>query len=156
MPIFTFIKLCDPGALHKLLAQNGFLVSGISYDSGTNTTSVILGDGEVKDPTSVVNSYVYSAPVVYDYPQLYKNAQATVTSAITQYNTAVTNYTTALGNWNRAGGTVTTGNAVAKLTAAEQQITACASAIQAAASAINALVGVVTVLAQHDSIIEEE
>lgn len=156
MPTFTFIKLVDPGALHKLLVQNGFLVSGISYDSGTNTTSVILEEGETKDPTQVVNSYVYSAPVVYDYPQLYKNAQATVTSAITQYNTAVTNYTTALGAWNSAGGTVTTGNAVAKLTAAEQQITACASAIQAAASAINALVGVVTVIAQRTRLEDQE
>ena len=63
MPVFTFIKLVDPGALHKLLVQNGFLVSGISYDSGTNTTSVILEEGETKDPTQVVNSYVYSALV---------------------------------------------------------------------------------------------
>lgn len=156
MPTFTFIKLVDPGALHKALVAAGFLVSGISYDSGTNTTTVMLEEGETKDPTSVVNAYVYSAPIVYDYPQLYQNAQATVTAAITQYNTAVTNYAAATGNWTAAGGNVTTGNAVAKLTAAEQQIQACASAIQAAAAAINALVGVVTVLAQHDSIIEEE
>lgn len=152
---FLFTKECNPEVIHKQLTDSGFAVVGIVYDSGSNQTKVLLEDAETKDPTSVINSYVYVAPVYPDYPQLYTDAQATVNQALVQYNGAVTNYVAALGSWNAAGATVTSGNALSKLTACENMVVACASAIEAAKNSIAALVSVVTVLAQERNLASE-
>ena len=89
---FFFIKEVDCGALHQALLAASFLVSGVSYDSGNNQTTVMLEDTETKDPTSVVNAYVYVPYVPPDYPTLYTNASSVVQNALTQYNTAAANY----------------------------------------------------------------
>jgi hypothetical protein len=146
MKTFQFNKKVDPGVLHKILASSGFIIIGITYDSGTNISNVMLDDTETKDPTSVVDAYVYTPYIPPNYPNLYSNAQTTVNSALTQYNNAVTNYQTALTAWNSASTTTTKFNAV------EGQVVACASAISATKEAIAALVNVVKVLAQERSI----
>jgi hypothetical protein len=153
---FVYIKLVDAGKLHKYIADAGYGIVGIVYDSGLNQVTVRLLDSETRDPTSLVNSYVYTAPVIPDYPVLYANAQQTVQDALVQYNTAVGNYTTALTSWNSYGATVTSGNALNKLTACENMVVACASAIQAARNSIGALVDVVTILAKNNSLQENE
>jgi len=156
MPSFVFTKLVDPGVLHRLLVTEGFLVSGITFDSGTNQTTVILEEGEEKDPTAIVGAYVYVPYVPPNYPQLYADASQVVQDALTQYNAAAELYGTAYNAWVSAGATVTSGNALTKLTAAGNAIVALASAIDAEKDAIAALVNVVTVLARNASVVEEE
>jgi hypothetical protein len=169
MPAFNFVKQVDCGALHKLLIQNGFDVVGVSFDSGTNITTIELADTETKDPTSIVNSYVYVPYVPVNYPQLYSDASATVQNALNQYNSAVTtynsavaSYTAALTVWNNAATPTNLATAVIKINASEQMTVACASAIQAEATALQAakdsiaaLVSVVTVLARKNRVVEE-
>lgn len=171
MPTFFYnLEHCDAGALHKLLAQNGFDVSGVSFDSGTNITRVDLADTETKDPTSIVNSYIFVPYVPINWTQLYTDAVAGVTSAQntvntakgilsddlalynsantnlgtaqSQYNTAAGNYSTATTAYGAAGATVNTTNAVAHLVQAENQILALASACQALLGAMQAQAGI--------------
>jgi hypothetical protein len=152
---FKYTKKVDPEALHKQIANAGFLILGVSYDSGTDETTVMLDDAETKDPTDVVNAYVYVVPVYPNYPVLFSDAKQNVNDALTQYNGAVATYTTALGEWNAAGTTITSGNALVKLAACEHMVVATAAAISAEKDAIAALVQVVTVLAQRATITEE-
>jgi hypothetical protein len=183
---------CDPGVLHKLLKTNGFIflkntegveVGGISYDDGSKIATITLDPSETKNPTTIVNSYVYVPYVPPNYPLLYTNAQTTVTAALTTYNTAVSGYTgshsdlataktafaTARTAYNTAGLPVTSGNAVAHIKplsdmadaislamlAVDGQDTAFASAFPAIKASITALVDVITVLAKRVAIIEE-
>lgn len=150
-----FSKESNPEVLHKQLTDAGFSVQGIVYDSGKGVTTVILDESETKDPTTVVNSYVYTVPTYPDYPKLYSDAQKVVNQSLSQYNTAAANYVTALGAWNSAGASVTSGNALTKLAACENMVVACASAIEAAKNSIAALVAVVTVMATERNLTSE-
>jgi hypothetical protein len=176
MTVYTFSLPggCDPGRLHKELKTAGFVffkengveVGGISYDDGTKIATINLDPSETKDPTSIVNAYVYVPYVPPNYPVLYTNAQATVTAALATYNTAVAGYTTALATYNtkvtaytNAGIPVTSGNAVAHIQPLADAMQAIAAenaafalAFPAVKDAISALVGVVTVLAQRTSV----
>jgi hypothetical protein len=170
MPTFNFVKQVDCGALHKLLIQNGFDVVGVSFDSGTNITTVQLADTETKDPTATVNSYIFVPYVPINWTQLYNDAVVTVTSAKNtveiakgilqddlglynsantnlsnaqgQYNTAAGNYTTATTTYGNAGTPVNNTNAVAHLVAAESQIVSLASACQALLGSMQAQAGI--------------
>ena len=102
---FSLPNGCDPGVLHKLLKRNKFIflknakgaeVGGISYDDGTKIAIISLDPSETKDPATIVNSYVYVPYVPPDYPVLYGNAQAAVTSALAIYNDTVAGYTPAI------------------------------------------------------------
>lgn len=165
---FKFVnKLSDPGTLHKLLAQYGFNVEGVTCETGGPTTWVLLADTETKDPTIITNDYSYAPPIIYDYPSLYVVAQATVSNAkttlqdaVTQYDTAAANYINALNAFNTAGSPINTANAVSHLQPMENQIVALASACQAFKSAFQAVVSeidnlnsVVAILAQRDNVI---
>ena len=152
---FKYIKLVDPSKLHKAIANAGFNILGIMYDEGKNQTTVMLDDSETQDPTSIVEAYVYVAPVYPNYQELFASAKDTVGNALTQYNLAVAGYTTALAGWNSAGASVTSGNAIAKLVACEKMTVACATAIDATKDAIAALVEVVTVLAKNTNLEQE-
>ena len=176
MSVFTFSLPggCDPGVLHKQLKaagfvffkENGIEVGGISYDDGTKIASINLDSTETKDPTSIVNAYVYVPYVEPNWPLLYSNAQTVVTNALNTYNTAVAGYTTALSNYNAAiaaytsaGIPVTSGNAVSHIQPMANAIQAMAAenaafalAFPAVKDAISALVGVVTVLAQRTDV----
>jgi len=147
---FKYTKLVDPHKLHKQIENAGYNILGIVFDAGINLVTVMLDDSEDKDPTSVVDTYVYVEPVYPNYPALYATAQDTVQGALTQYNSAVANYVTALQAYNAASTTT------AKFNATESQIQACASAISAAKDAIAALVQVVTVLAKNNNVVQEE
>lgn len=147
---FKYTKLVDPHKLHKAIASAGFNILGIVFDAGTNLCTVMLDDSEDKDPTSVVDTYVYVEPVYPNYPALYATAQGVVQGALTQYNSAVTDYITALNAYNTAS------TSTAKINATESQIQACASAISAAKDAIAALVQVVTILAKNNNVVQEE
>lgn len=147
---FKYTKLVDPSKLHKAIAAAGLNILGIVFDASKNLCTVMLDDTEIRDPTSIINSYVYVTPVYPNYPVLYANAQQSVQGALTQYNTAVVNYTNALSAYNSASTTAT------KLTAAENQIQACASALVASKDAITALVQVVTVLAENNNVVDQE
>lgn len=154
---FKYTKKVDPSKLHKQIANAGFNILGIMYDEGKNQTTVMLDDSETKDPSSVVEAYVYAPPVVHNYPGLFAEAKGTVGGALTQYSTAKSGYVSALQEWNAAGTTVTSGNAVAKLAACEKMVTACASALEASKDAIATLVSVTTVLAKNSNLeVEEE
>lgn len=152
---FEFNKESNPEVLHEQLTEAGFSVQGIVYDSGKGVTKVILDESETKNPTTVVNSYVYAAPTYPDYPKLYSDAQKVVGQSLAQYNTAAANYVTALGAWNSAGASITSGNALTKLAACENMVVACASAIEAAKNSIAALVAVVTVMATERNLTSE-
>lgn len=164
MPVFQFVKTVDCGALHRLLVQNGFDVVGVTFDSGTNLTTVQLADTETKDPTAVVEEYIFVPYVPINWTQLYSDAVATVVSAQntvdtakgilqddlalynsantklqnaqSQYNTAAGQYITALNAWNSAANPTNLSQAVAKLNIAESQIQALASACQALLAAM--------------------
>lgn len=153
---FTFEKRCDPETLHGLLIGSDYRIIGVSYDSGRNQTTVMLDDLETKDPTQIVNSYVYTDPVYPNYPVLYTTAQQLVTGALNQYNSAVTSYTAALSVWNAQGASVTSGNALAKLAACENMVVATAQAIDATKEAVAALVAVVKVLARERNLSSED
>ena len=153
---FKYNKLVDPEQLHKQIAKAGFNILGIVFYSGDNIATVMLDDSETKDPTSIVEAYVYVKPVYPDYPKLYAEAQQTVVGALNQYNTAASSYINALAVWNNAGATITTGNALTKLAASEKMVEACATAIDAAKNAISALVSVVTVLAENSNLIHDD
>lgn len=153
---YKYTKLVDAGKLHKALAEAGYAVLGISYDSGRNEVTVMLDDSETKDPEPVVTAYVYVTPVFYDYTELFLEAQDVVAGALTQYNTAKDTYISALQAWNSAGSTITTSNALVKLGACERMVESCANALEASKDAIAALVQVVTVLARNNSLVEEE
>lgn len=170
MPVFPFTKQVDCGALHRLLVQNGFVVIGVTYDSGTNVTLVQLADSETKDPTAVVEAYIFVPYVPINWTQLYSDAVATVVSAQNtvdtakgilqddlalynsantnlqnaqnQYNTAAGQYSTAQNNWNSAANPTNLSLAVAKLNIAESQIQALASACQALLGAMQAQAGI--------------
>ena len=170
MTTYFFEKQVDCGALHKLLVQNSFDVVGVSFDSGTNITRVDLQEGETKDPTSIVNSYIFVPYVPVNWTQLYTDAVETVTAAQntvntakgilnddlslynsantnlgtaqSQYNTAASNYSTATTAYGTAGATVNTTNAVAHLVQAENQILALAGACQALLGAMQAQAGI--------------
>lgn len=175
---FSLPNGCDPGVLHKLLKTNGFIfwkdadgveVGGITYDDGTKLAIMSLDPSETKDPTTIVNSYVYVPYVPPNYPVIYANAQATVTSALATYNTAVAGYTAAIDDYNTAmaayitaGIPVTSGNAVAHVQPLADGVQAMAAenaafalAFPAIKDSIEALVGVVTILAKRVAIIEE-
>jgi hypothetical protein len=173
MPTFNLPNGCDPNVLEKQLNAAGFVFSpggGITYDSGTKTAIIDLDPSETKDPTSIVQAYVYVEYVPPNYPQLYSNASATVQNALTQYNTAVAGYSTALATYNtkvtaytNAGIPVTSGNAVAHiqpladaLQALAAENAAFALAIPALKDSVAALVSVVTVLAQRTNVVEED
>lgn len=164
MPVFQFVKTVDCGALHKLLVQNGFDVVGVTFDSGTNLTTVQLADTETKDPTAVVEEYIFVPHEPINWTQLYSDAVATVVSAQntvdtakgilqddlarynsantnlqnaqSQYNTAAGQYITALNSWNSAANPTNLSQTVAKLNIAESQIQALASACQALLAAM--------------------
>ena len=164
MPVFQFFKTVDCGALHRLLVQNGFDVVGVTFDSGTNLTTVQLADTETKDPTAVVEEYIFVPYEPVNWTQLYSDAVATVVSAQntvdtakgilqddlarynsantnlhnaqSQYNTAAGQYITALNSWNSAANLTNLSQAVAKLNIAESQIQALASACQALLAAM--------------------
>ena len=150
MKEYKYIKKVDPEKLHKQIANAGFKLLGVVYDSKLNQATIMLEDSETKDPTSLITSYVYVEPVNPDYPVLYANAQKTVDDSLDQYNSAVSIFQAATQAWNSAA------TSVAKINASEQQILACASAIQAAKEAIGALVDVVTVLAKNNSIVSDD
>ena len=147
---FKYTKLVDPSKLHKAIAAAGFNILGIVFDASINLCTVMLDDAEIQDPTSVVNAYVYVAPVYPNYPALYSSAQQDVQSALVQYNAAVVSYTAALSAFNSASTTA------AKFNAAEDQIKACASALSASKDAIAALVQVVTVLAKNNNVVDQD
>lgn len=164
MPVFQFFKTVDCGALHRLLVQNGFDVVGVTFDSGTNLTTVQLADTETKDPTAVVEEYIFVPYEPINWTQLYSDAVATVVSAQntvdtakgilqddlarynsantnlqnaqSQYNTAAGQYITALNAWNSAANPTNLSQTVAKLNIAESQIQALASACQALLAAM--------------------
>lgn len=71
---FTYTKQVDVGALHKLLQSYGYAVIGVTYDSGQNKCIVHLEDTEFKEPTPVVNAYVYVAPIIINWKEEFKKA----------------------------------------------------------------------------------
>jgi hypothetical protein len=155
MKYFQYNIQCDCGALHKLLQQNSFNVVGITYDTALNIATVMLDDSETKDPTDVVNSYVYVPYVPPDYPALFASANNSYQEAVTQYIGAKQSYINAVALWNAAGTDVTSTNAIAKLKTAQVEIVSAAIAIDALAVAVNNLYEVVKVLTQKVDIVEE-
>lgn len=73
---FVYTKLVEVGALHKLLVASGFDVKGVSYDSGKNRCTVHLADTETKDPTAIVDSYIYVPLVPIDWNAEYAKAKS--------------------------------------------------------------------------------
>jgi hypothetical protein len=170
MPTFHFVKQVDCGALHKLLLQNGFDVIGVSFDSGTNLTTVELAEGETKDPTSIVNSYIFVPYVPIDWTKLYTDAVAVVTSskntvatakeilqddlglynsaninlenAQDQYDTAKENYTTATTTYNGLPTPTNITQSNNRQNAHESQTQAVAAACQALLGAMQAQAGI--------------
>lgn len=66
MKDITFKQLVNVSQLHKILVTAGFDIDGVSYDSGTGIATIHLKDTEIKDPTNIMASYVYTAPVMED------------------------------------------------------------------------------------------
>ena len=57
----SFSKKCNVGKLHAELETANFNIYGVSYD-GSKTT-IHMKNTELKNPTSVVNSHTYTAPI---------------------------------------------------------------------------------------------
>jgi hypothetical protein len=147
MRYFEYNIMSDPGDLYDLLASRGYNVIILTHDAGRNVTGIGLDDSDLKDPSSVVSTYVYKPHVNPDYEALFSQADINYKGAADQYLTARDTYISALTAWNNAGSDVTQATAIAKLKAAQGEISALAQAVQAQATAIQDLYEVVRVLA---------
>jgi hypothetical protein len=74
MTIYTFTKRVDVRRLHYLLTAAGYAVNGITYDDGSQNLIVDLAASESKNPTTIVNNYVYRAPIIIDWKAEYSKA----------------------------------------------------------------------------------
>lgn len=145
MPTFNLPNGCDPGVLQKQLIAAGFNFGtggGISYDSGSKNAVIVLDPTETKDPTDIVNSYVYVQYVPPDYPALF-------ITAYNNFQTQVTNFTNAKKAYDTAGSTVNNTNAVAHLVAVQDEVWALAQGVLQ-------LYNVVKVLAQRTNVVDED
>lgn len=70
MKNYTYPKKCEVGKLTEELKNAGYDIFGVSGYGGNveknikPETIVHLANTETKDPTSIVNAHVYTAPVI--------------------------------------------------------------------------------------------